>query len=204
MVSGSGLNAKLVVVDARHHMLGRLASIVAKELLNGQRVVIVRAEEICLSGGLVRQKMKYLRFLRKRMNTKPSKGPIHFRAPSRIFWRTVRGMIPHKTKRGAAALERLKSYEGVPAPYDKMKRVVVPDALKVLRLQPGHNFCLLGRLSHEVGWHYLDTIKELEDQRKEKSAAFYKEKKEASRVRSRAVKEATAEDVAEVLAPITY
>jgi len=53
--------------------------------------VVVRCEEICLSGGLVRQKMKYLRFLRKRMNTKPSKGPIHFRAPARILWRTIRG-----------------------------------------------------------------------------------------------------------------
>jgi len=39
MVSGSGLRAKVVVVDARHHMLGRLASILAKELLNGQKVV---------------------------------------------------------------------------------------------------------------------------------------------------------------------
>ena len=53
--------------------------------------VVVRCEEICLSGGLVRQKMKYLRFLRKRMNTKPSKGPIHFRSPARILWRTIRG-----------------------------------------------------------------------------------------------------------------
>lgn len=91
MVSGSGICAKRVVVDARHHMLGRLASIVAKELLNGQKVVAVRCEEICMSGGLVRQKMKYMRFLRKRMNTKPSHGPIHFRAPAKIFWRTVRG-----------------------------------------------------------------------------------------------------------------
>lgn len=91
MVSGSGICAKRVVIDARHHMLGRLASIVAKELLNGQKVVLVRCEEICASGGLVRQKMKYMRFLRKRMNTKPSHGPIHFRAPSKIFWRTVRG-----------------------------------------------------------------------------------------------------------------
>jgi large subunit ribosomal protein L13Ae len=41
MVSGSGLCAKVVVVDARHHMLGRLASILAKELLNGQRVVSI-------------------------------------------------------------------------------------------------------------------------------------------------------------------
>ncbi len=39
-------------------------------------------------------------------------------------------MIPHKTKRGAAALERLKAFEGIPAPYDKMKRMVIPDALK--------------------------------------------------------------------------
>ena len=55
--------------------------------------VIVRAEEITVSGGLVRQKMKYERFLRKRMNSNPKKGPIHFRAPSRIFWRTVRGYV---------------------------------------------------------------------------------------------------------------
>ncbi|KAK4750885.1 hypothetical protein SAY87_004367 [Trapa incisa] len=123
MVSGSGICTRRVVVDARHHMLGRLASIVAKELLNGQKVVVVRCEEICLSGGLVRQKMKYMRFLRKRMNTKPSHGPIHFRAPAKIFWRTVRGMIPHKTKRGAAALARLKAYEGIPPPYDKVKRM---------------------------------------------------------------------------------
>jgi ribosomal protein L13 len=39
MVSGSGVIKKRVLIDARHHMLGRLASIIAKELLNGQRVV---------------------------------------------------------------------------------------------------------------------------------------------------------------------
>ena len=53
--------------------------------------------------------MKYLKFLRKRSCVKPSHGgPFHLRAPSRIFWRTVRGMLPHKTKRGAEALNRLK------------------------------------------------------------------------------------------------
>ena len=81
--------------------------------------------------------MKYLKFLKIRCNVKPSRGPFHLRAPSRIFWRTVRGMIPHKTKRGAEALNRLKVYEGIPAPYDKQKRMVVPCALRVLRLKPG-------------------------------------------------------------------
>lgn len=38
---------KVIVVDARGHLLGRLASIVAKELLSGQQVVVVRCEEVC-------------------------------------------------------------------------------------------------------------------------------------------------------------
>lgn len=67
-------------------------------------------------------------------------------------------MIPHKTARGAAALERLKVFEGVPPPYDKKKKVVVPQALRVLRLQPGRKFCTVGRLSHEVGWKYQDVV----------------------------------------------
>lgn len=59
-------------------------------------------------------------------------------------------MVPHKTKRGAAALERLKAFEGVPPPYDKVKRLVVPDALQVLRLQHGHRFCKMGQLAQSV------------------------------------------------------
>lgn len=85
-------------------------------------------------------------------------GPFHFRAPSKMFWRTVRGMIPHKTPRGAAAMERLKTFEGVPPPYDKKKRVVVPQALRVLRLKPGRKYCTVGRLGHEFGWKYQDVV----------------------------------------------
>lgn len=59
-------------------------------------------------------------------------------------------MVPLKTARGAAALERLKAFEGVPPPYDKVKRMVIPDALKVLRLQHGHKYCKLGELSTSV------------------------------------------------------
>lgn len=39
-----------VTVDGRGHLLGRLASVVAKELLGGQKVVVVRCEQITISG----------------------------------------------------------------------------------------------------------------------------------------------------------
>ena len=87
-------------------------------------------------------KLRYHNFLHKRHIVNPKKsGPFHHRAPSKILYRAIRGMVPHKTARGAAALERLKLFEGVPPPYDRKKKMVVPEALRVLRLKPGRKFC---------------------------------------------------------------
>merc|ERR1712226_1329622 len=122
-------------------------------LLTGNKVVIVRAEGINMSGNFYRNKLKYLDFLKKRCNVKPSRGPFHFRAPS-------------KTERGKEALKRLQCFEGVPPPYDKKKKMVIPSALKVLRLKHGRRFCSLGRLGHEVGWKYQDIVAALEAKRK--------------------------------------
>lgn len=88
--------------------------------------------------------LRYHAFLNKRHLVNPKKsGPFHERAPSRVLYRAIRGMVPHKTSRGAAALQRIKLYEGVPAPYDRKKRVVVPSALRVLRLKPGRKYCTI-------------------------------------------------------------
>ncbi|KAI9101334.1 ribosomal protein L13 domain-containing protein [Phlyctochytrium arcticum] len=182
-----------VVIDAKGHLLGRLASIVAKQLLTGQKVTLVRAEEINISGPFFRNKLKYMAFLRKRCLVNPARGVFHFRAPSRIFWRTVRGMVPHKTPRGAAALERLKVFEGIPPPYDKKKRLVVPDALRVLRLSPGRKYTVLKRISHEFGWKYQDVVARLEEKRKTKSHAYFVQKKAILRVRAQAAKNADKE-----------
>ena len=35
---------KELIIDGKGHMQGRLASVVAKELISGQRVVVVRCE----------------------------------------------------------------------------------------------------------------------------------------------------------------
>lgn len=131
-------------------------------------------------------------------------------------------MIPHKTARGAAALERLKVFEGVPPPYDKKKRLVVPQALRILRLKPGRKYCTVGRLSHEVGWKYQDVVARLvefyetlvlkisasmafrrvwlmieyrlEERRKVKGAAYYERKKVARRQLSEAQKNSKVDE----------
>ncbi|OQO03291.1 60S ribosomal protein L16 [Cryoendolithus antarcticus] len=196
----------VVVIDGKGHLLGRLASTVAKQLLNGQKIVVVRCEALNISGEFFRAKLKYQAFLRKQTRYNAMRGgPWHYRAPSKMFWRTVRGMIPHKTERGAAAMARLKTFEGVPPPYDHKKRMVVPQALRVLRLKPGRKYCTVGRLGHEFGWKYRDVVERLEERRKVKGAAYYERKKALTRQLVDAKKNATVDDkVAKQLEGLGY
>lgn len=48
-----------VVIDGKGHLLGRLASIVAKQLLNGQKIVVVRCEALNISGEFFRAKRTF-------------------------------------------------------------------------------------------------------------------------------------------------
>jgi len=187
-----GFSTKPLVIDGRGHLLGRLAAIIAKTLLQGQRVVVVRCEGINISGSFYRNKLKFMDFLRKRCNVNPKRGPFHHRAPSRILYRTIRGMLPHKLARGQDAMKRYRAYEGIPAPYDKRKRHVVPSALRVLRLKPHRKFCVLGRLSHEVGWKYQHVISTLEAKRKVKSAVYYKKKRADLALKAKATEQVKA------------
>ncbi|ADV25581.1 ribosomal protein L13 [Cryptococcus gattii Ru294] len=183
----SAFSAQPIVIDGKGHLLGRLASVVAKQILTGQKVTVVRCEEINCSGSFFRNKIKYHNYLHKRHIVNPKKsGPFHFRAPSRILYKAIRGMVPHKSSRGAAALKRLELYEGVPPAQDRVKKMVVPAALRVLRLKPGRKFCTLKRISAEVGWNYKDVVDRLEEKRKVKGQAYFERKQAALKLRAKA------------------
>ncbi|RXK39725.1 ribosomal protein L13 [Tremella mesenterica] len=153
----STFSSSPIVIDGKGHLLGRLASVISKQILSGQKVTVVRCEEINCSGSFFRNKLKYHAYLHKRHIVNPKKsGPFHFRAPSRILYKAVRGM-------------RLELYEGVPPSQDRVKKMVVPAALRVLRLKPGRKYCTLKRISHEVGWGYKDVVDRLEEKRKVKA-----------------------------------
>ena len=49
-----------IVIDGKGHLLGRLASIISKQILNGQKIVVVRCEEINISGSFFRNKVSYM------------------------------------------------------------------------------------------------------------------------------------------------
>jgi len=80
-------------------------------------------------------------------------------------------MLPKKKKRGYCALARLKTFDGCPAPYDKKKKLIVPDALRILNLRSYRKYSNLGKICSQLGWKHGGLIEGLEEKRKEVETA---------------------------------
>jgi large subunit ribosomal protein L13Ae len=187
MVKASDKDWKGIIIDGRGHLYGRLATIVAKQLLRGERICVVRCEDISISQSFMRNKYRLKNIMRKKHLTQPARGPFHHRTPSKLFQRLVRSMLPRKTTRGTEALNRLKVREGIPVPFALKKRCVCPAALRVIRLAPGRRWCRLGDLCKDIGWKHDQTVQELEAKRKHKSALRWNKKKQLTRLREAAI-----------------
>jgi large subunit ribosomal protein L13Ae len=96
-----------------------------------------------------------------------------------MIYKAIRGMIPRKTTRGANALKRLKVFDGCPPKYDKVKKKVIPDALRVMKLKAASKYVKLGDLAKEVGWKYGDIIASLEKKRLSKGKSYHLRKEKA-------------------------
>jgi large subunit ribosomal protein L13 len=139
-----------VVVDAEGQILGRIASLVAKMLLAGQRVVIVNAEKAVIAGNkqsIIEEYKKYV--LSKKTWKMPEKGPKKYRRPDMIVKRTIRGMLPYKQWKGRVAYKNLRVYIGVPEEYSNRPKIKFPKA-DTSRL--AKRYITIGELAKGVGW----------------------------------------------------
>ena len=132
----------MVVINGEGAILGRLASVVAKNILMGEEVIIVNVEKIVISGN-PRKSMEY--FLEKRQRGTSVRGPYYPRYPDRIFRRVVRGMIPYKKAKGRVALKRLRVFMGCPSEYKNL--VKIGKTVEELRAK----YTTLGEISKHLG-----------------------------------------------------
>lgn len=138
-----------VVVDASGQIVGRLASHVAKLLLNGERVVVVNAEQALFSGRRSTILQEWLGTLEIASVVHPKFGPFHPRTPDRIFKRVVRGMVPRRKPRGLQAWKRLRVHVGIPAEYGKREKRVFEDAKAT---KPLSYYVPLADVARQLGW----------------------------------------------------
>src|SRR3972149_3588028 len=137
----------VTLVKADGLILGRMASKVAKRLLNGEEVIILNAEKAIISGKKKSKVAEAKQFLEVGA---PERGPFHYRRPDRIVKKTVRGMVPFSQPKGKTALKRLKVYMGVPEDLKDHQLITLTEA-QVVKLKGPH--FTLAELAKEVGWN---------------------------------------------------
>ena len=139
----------MTVIDANNLILGRMASMVAQRLLNGEEINIINAEKAIISG---RKDTTFHRYKAYVDRGSREFGPFFPRRPDQIIARTIRGMIPHKKTTGREAYNRLKVYIGVPLALSKEQASTV-EAASIMRLST-NNYTVLGDLSKRLGSKY--------------------------------------------------
>jgi len=141
---------KVLYIDASNQVLGRLASIVAKKLLEGYRVIVVNVEKAVISGEKTRVIEGYKVLLKVKTHYNPEKSGIRRpRNPVNIFKRAVRGMLPMNQEKGRDAFKRLKAYIGVPSSLSNNTFIQFPEA-SASRLK--NRFVYVEEVAKALGW----------------------------------------------------
>jgi large subunit ribosomal protein L13 len=139
-----------IVVDATNHIAGRLASNVAKLLMQGHRVSVVNCEKIMMSGTRSNQIKEYREFLEINSIINYKHGPVHYRRPDTLMAKMIRQMLPYDRKpSGKEAHQRLRTYIGSPKEIKSLEKIQFE---KALIRKAASNYTVLGELCRVIGW----------------------------------------------------
>jgi large subunit ribosomal protein L13 len=135
-----------IIIDGKGLILGRMASIVAKRLLQGESIIILNAEKAAISGKRLQIVKDTKTFLEV---GHPRKGPLHPRRPDRVVRRTIRGMLPYRKPKGKQAYKRLRVYLGAPKEFEDKEIQTILEARAEKLKSP---YITVGELAKEIGW----------------------------------------------------
>lgn len=139
-------------INGENLILGRLASRVAKLLLEGYEVYIFNCEKIVVTGKRENVLSEWKHKILERGDW--YKGPFYPKRPDNIVRRVVRGMLP-KNERGRLLLKRLKCYIGIPEEYANLNLETFSDInIKNREAEKGKVwYVYLSEISKHVGYN---------------------------------------------------
>jgi large subunit ribosomal protein L13 len=136
-----------MIINAENLILGRMASFVAKKLLEGEEVVIIEAEKAVIVGNKEYLFRRYKQRIDRADIANPWKSPHFPRTPEGIVRRAIRGMLPYRRMRGREALKNLQVFTGVPEKYKKTDEVPIDNIL-----ERTSSFVTVGEISRFLGY----------------------------------------------------
>ncbi|MGV8151800.1 MAG: 50S ribosomal protein L13 [Candidatus Nanoarchaeia archaeon] len=113
---------KIVLIDGKNAVFGRLCSFAAKKALEGNEIVIINSDKVVVTG----KKSSILEEYKKRRSAGSNalRGPFHSRLIIKMLKRGIRGMLPnYRWGTGKETFSRIKCYEGIPKEYEGKKAI---------------------------------------------------------------------------------
>ena len=135
-----------MIIDATNSIVGRIATVAAKQALLGEEMIIVNCEKAYITGG---KKYVINDYLRKRKQGTWATGPFYHRQPDRLVRRIIRGMLPHKQEKGKSAFKRIMCYMGVPEEFKNQKMTIIENAQ--ISHVPNLKYISIGEISRLLG-----------------------------------------------------
>jgi len=120
-----------MILDGENCILGRLAAVVAKKALKGEKIEIYNAEKILITGNPESIVKSYAEKMQIKDRAKPIKSPKFSRRPDLFVKKTIRGMLPIKKRRGVEAFKNIKVYMG---PGKKGEKIAEAGELKAKKI----------------------------------------------------------------------
>jgi len=134
-------------VDVKGLVAGRVASKIAKEVVKGEKVIVLNAEEAVIVGNPEATMEKYKTRTQVKVLSNPHYGPKYERIPSKMFRRMVRGMLPNRPR----AVER---YIKMVTVYNKTPKLVPKEDTKSFeefKYSERHKALTLGEIAKALG-----------------------------------------------------
>jgi len=136
-----------MIVDAKGLVAGRIATKVAKSLINGEQVTVLNAEHVVVVGTTDSIMAKYKMRVDAAVKSNPLFGPKYSRIPDRMFRRMVRNMLPTKKSAKERLIKKLEVYNEVPKEFAKEKALTFDE----YKCNERHNFMTMKEIALLLG-----------------------------------------------------
>lgn len=135
----------IMIVDAKGLVAGRLASKIAKKLINGESVIIINGDAAVVVGKQSAIMPKFKQRVDAAVKSNPHYGPKYDRIPSKILRRMVKGMLPNKKRTAERLIDNLKVYN------DNPKNLEKAEPIEEVRCNEKHDFMTLKEVAKQLG-----------------------------------------------------
>ena len=134
-----------MIVDAKGLVAGRLASKIAKKLINGESIIIINGDAAVVVGNESAIMPKFRQRVDAAVKSNPHYGPKYDRIPSKILRRMVKGMLPNKKRTAERLIDNLKVYN------DNPKNLEKAETIEDVKCNEKHDFMILKEVAKQLG-----------------------------------------------------